>query len=77
MLATSGLLDLTMGGSLLTVGNRQYVTGTGSRNYEGYQSTRRSVYVPVIRSAVYDVFQTFDSDAQAVASFAAAPSRGA
>ena len=60
LLATSGLLDRTMSGSLLTVGNRKYVNDTGSRNYEGYSSTRRSVYLPVIRSAVYDVFQTFD-----------------
>ena len=60
LLSTSGLLDRTMGGSLLTVPNRQYVTGTGNRNYEGYATTRRSVYLPVIRSAVYDVLQTFD-----------------
>jgi hypothetical protein len=60
LLAVSGRLDRTMGGSLLTVPNRQYVTGTGNRNYEGYASTRRSVYLPVIRSAVYDVLQTFD-----------------
>jgi cytochrome c553 len=60
MLAQSGLLDRTAGGTLLTVANRAYVTGTGNRNYEGYQSTRRSVYLPVIRSAVYEVLQTFD-----------------
>ncbi|MDB5313576.1 MAG: hypothetical protein JWO38_7778 [Gemmataceae bacterium] len=58
MLATAGLLDRTAGGTLLTVGNRQYVTV--HRNYEGYASTRRSVYLPVVRSAVFDVLQTLD-----------------
>jgi len=60
MLAVSGLLDRKMGGTLLTSGPRQYVTGTGNRNYEGYSHPRRSVYLPVIRSAVYDVLQTLD-----------------
>ncbi len=60
MLAVSGLLDRTVGGTLLKATPRQYVTGTGNRNYEGYAHTRRSVYLPVVRSAVYDVFQTLD-----------------
>jgi hypothetical protein len=58
MLATSGRLDRTMGGSLLTTGNRQYVNVR--RSSESYATTRRSVYLPVIRSAVYDVLQTLD-----------------
>ncbi|MFO0803120.1 MAG: PSD1 and planctomycete cytochrome C domain-containing protein [Gemmataceae bacterium] len=60
LFATAGTLDRTPGGTLLTVPNRSYVTSTGNRNYDGYQSTRRAVYLPVVRSAVYDVFQTFD-----------------
>jgi hypothetical protein len=60
MLAVAGLLDRKAGGTLLAAGPRQYVTGTGSRNYEGYAHDRRSVYLPVVRSAVYDVFQTLD-----------------
>jgi hypothetical protein len=60
ILALSGSLDRTMGGSLLTVANRGYVAGTANRNYEGYDYPRRSVYLPVIRSALYDVFQAFD-----------------
>jgi hypothetical protein len=60
MLAASGLLDRTTGGTLLKAAPRQYVTGTANRNYEGYASPRRSVYLPVVRSAVYDVFQTLD-----------------
>ena len=60
LFATAGTLDRTPGGSLLTVPNRSYVTSTGNRNYDGYKSLRRAVYLPVVRSAVYDVFQTFD-----------------
>jgi mono/diheme cytochrome c family protein len=60
MLAVAGLLDGKAGGTLLAAGPRQYVTGTGSRNYEGYAHDRRSVYLPVVRSAVYDVLQTLD-----------------
>ncbi|MFM7150056.1 MAG: DUF1553 domain-containing protein, partial [Gemmataceae bacterium] len=60
MLAVSGLLERTMGGSMLTIPNRAYVTGTGNKNYEDYQSRRRSLYLPVVRSAVYDVLHTLD-----------------
>ena len=61
MLALSGQLEQKMRGSLLTVKNRAYVTSTGSNlKADTYASTRRSVYLPVIRSALYSVFQTFD-----------------
>jgi cytochrome c553 len=60
MLAVSGLLDRTMGGTLLKATPRQYVTSTANRNYEGYALPRRSVYLPVVRSAVFDVLQTLD-----------------
>jgi len=60
LLATSGRLDETMGGSLLQSKNHTYVTSTASSNDVNYQSRRRSVYLPVIRSAVYDVFSAFD-----------------
>jgi mono/diheme cytochrome c family protein len=60
ILMASGRLDRAMGGSLLRSGNREYVAGTASVNNTNYQSTRRSVYLPVIRSALYEVFQAFD-----------------
>ncbi|HEY1188226.1 MAG TPA: DUF1553 domain-containing protein, partial [Gemmata sp.] len=60
MLAVSGLLDRTAGGTLLKANPRQYVNSTGSRNYNGYAVPRRSVYLPIIRSGVYDVLQTLD-----------------
>jgi len=60
MLAISGLLDRTMGGTMLKANPRQYVNGTGGKRYDGFDSPRRSVYLPIIRSGVYDVLQTLD-----------------
>jgi len=60
MLATSGKLDFTMGGSLLDTGNHSYVTNDQSANAARYHSARRSIYLPVIRNALYDMFQAFD-----------------
>lgn len=60
ILATSGRIDLSPGGSLLVTKNREYVAGTASVNPTSYDSRRRSIYLPVVRSALYDVFQAFD-----------------
>ncbi|WP_417388697.1 DUF1553 domain-containing protein [Gimesia sp.] len=60
ILAVSGKLDYEMGGSLLTVENRKYVTSTRNVDPVVYQTNRRSVYLPIIRSALYDVLQAFD-----------------
>src|SRR5262249_13028604 len=35
-------------------------TSTASRNYDGYDSERRSVYLPVVRSALYEPFEAWD-----------------
>ncbi len=56
----SGSLDRTTGGSLLGLENRKYVTNTGSRSFDGYNTKKRSVYLPVIRSSGYEPFQAFD-----------------
>ncbi|MBQ16349.1 MAG: hypothetical protein CMJ65_04405 [Planctomycetaceae bacterium] len=61
VLFVGGSLDRRMGGSLMTVKNRAYVTGTGhNMKTDVYSNNRRSVYQPVVRSAVFDVFQAFD-----------------
>ncbi|MDY3561121.1 PSD1 and planctomycete cytochrome C domain-containing protein [Gemmata sp. JC673] len=60
MLAAAGLLDRTAGGSLLKANPRQYINSTAPGAYNGYAQPRRSVYLPVIRSGVYDVLQTLD-----------------
>lgn len=61
-------LDTTMGGSLLKVENRKYVTGTGGGGItDEFTNHRRSVFLPVVRSSVYDVLQAFDFPDPAVA----------
>jgi hypothetical protein len=60
ILAVSGQLDLTMGGTLLDSANRAYVKGYPNSVYDKYDFNRRSVYLPILRSMVYDVFQAFD-----------------
>ena len=60
VLAIGGSLDLAMGGSRLPTENRKYVTSTANVDPVAYDSRRRSVYLPVVRSALYDVFQAFD-----------------
>ena len=60
VLAVSGQLDTKMGGTLLTLQERQYVTSTANSDPVDYRSNRRSLYLPVVRSALYDVFTAFD-----------------
>jgi hypothetical protein len=60
ILAVSGRLDREVGGSLLKTPNRAYVAGTASTNGETYNTRRRSLYLPIIRSALYEVLQAFD-----------------
>jgi cytochrome c553 len=60
ILKVCGTLDLEMGGSMLGVENRKYVTSTRNVNPVIYQTNRRSVYLPIVRSALYQVLQAFD-----------------
>jgi hypothetical protein len=60
ILSVSGQLDLSMGGTLLDSSNRVYVKGYPNSVYDKYDFNRRSVYLPVLRSMLYDVFQAFD-----------------
>lgn len=60
ILAVSGALDTTMGGTLLSTKNHAYVTNTGGRGGVDYGKSRRSIYLPVVRSDLYNVFQAFD-----------------
>ncbi len=54
-------LDRRFGGSLMTVKNRAYVTGTGhNMKTDVYDNSRRSIYQPVVRSALLEIFQAFD-----------------
>ena len=58
VLSVSGEIDLTMGGSILTTKNRDYINNDAIRPL--YDIKRRSIYLPVMRNNVYDVFQAFD-----------------
>jgi hypothetical protein len=60
ILVAAGTLDDRMHGSHLTTPNRQYVTSTANVNPDIYRIQRRSIYLPVVRSALFDVFQAFD-----------------
>jgi hypothetical protein len=66
LLAVSGSLELTMGGSLLGVQNRAYLFDHTSRDATRYDSRRRSLYLPMIRNHLYDVLQLFDATDAAV-----------
>lgn len=61
LLAVSEQLDTARGGSLLHVGNREYLFDHTSKDNTKYDSRKRSIYLPVIRNNLYDVFQLFDS----------------
>ena len=60
ILAVTGTLDRKVGGTLLNFGARQYVTSTANSDPVNYDSVRRAVYLPVVRSALYDVYTAFD-----------------
>ncbi|MFO0985268.1 MAG: PSD1 and planctomycete cytochrome C domain-containing protein [Planctomycetota bacterium] len=67
ILFVSGALDCTIGGSLLATGDGQYVTNDQSQSGARYDVPRRSLYLPVIRNAMYDVFSIFDHGDPSVA----------
>jgi hypothetical protein len=60
MLAVAAILDRKAGGTLLATNNRAYVNTTGGRGAIDFTAPRRSVYLPVIRSGLFDVFQAND-----------------
>jgi hypothetical protein len=64
MLVVSGRLDFTVGGSLMTVMNRTYAAGGNApgdiAKQLHYDTHRRSIYLPVVRTALHDLFAIFD-----------------
>ncbi len=61
IMAVSGHLDLAMGDTLLSKYKpRQYVSNTRQGGNVDYDRNIRAVYVPVVRSAMYDFFRSFD-----------------
>ena len=66
LIAVGDGLDRTIGQSLLTVKNRAYFFDHTSKDLTDYRSNRRSIYLPVVRNNVYDVFQLLDHPDAAV-----------
>jgi hypothetical protein len=60
LLSVSGRLETSIGGSLLKVKNRGYFFDHTSKDLTDYNSHRRSLYLPVVRNNVYDIFQLLD-----------------
>ncbi|MDP7016481.1 MAG: DUF1553 domain-containing protein [Pirellulaceae bacterium] len=60
ILAVTASLDPKMEGATLPNANRSYVTSTANVNPNIYRIDRRSIYLPVVRSALYEVLQAFD-----------------
>ena len=60
MLAVAGELDPQMRGSLLHVKNRAYFFDHTSKDLTTYDSRRRSLYLPVVRNNVFDLFGLLD-----------------
>jgi len=68
LLAVGQQLDRAMGGSLLKVKNRAYLFDHTSIDLTDYTSQRRSLYLPVIRNNLFDLFQLLDFPDPAVPS---------
>ncbi|TWU17223.1 Planctomycete cytochrome C [Novipirellula galeiformis] len=60
LLAVSGTLDRTTGGNIMQYKTREYIFNHTSEDKSEYVTSRRSIYVPVIRNHLYDMFQLFD-----------------
>jgi hypothetical protein len=60
IMAVSGGLEFTAGGTILPYKDRQYVANTSRRGGVDYDRNIRAVYIPVVRSSMYEVFSAFD-----------------
>ncbi|MBK8041147.1 MAG: PSD1 domain-containing protein [Verrucomicrobiaceae bacterium] len=60
LLHVAGMLDTATGGKTIPRRNREFVFNHTSKDLTTYGSTRRALYLPVIRNNLYDLFQQFD-----------------
>jgi len=61
IMSVSGGLDLqSTGGSILSYKDRQYVANTAKGGTVDYDRNIRAVYIPVVRSSMYELFTAFD-----------------
>lgn len=60
LLHVAGSLDPSMGGKTIPRRNREFVFNHTSKDLTTYDSSRRALYLPIIRNNLYDLFQQFD-----------------
>lgn len=60
LLSVAGSLDSSIGGKTIPRRNREFVFNHTSKDFTSYGSTRRALYMPIIRNNLYDLFQQFD-----------------
>ncbi len=60
LLHVADTLDTTFGGKTIPRRNREFVFNHTSKDFTTYGSTRRALYLPIIRNNLYDLFQQFD-----------------
>ncbi|MDZ4405353.1 PSD1 and planctomycete cytochrome C domain-containing protein [Prosthecobacter sp.] len=60
LLHVAGSIDTTIGGKTIPRRNREFVFNHTSKDFTTYGSTRRALYLPIIRNNLYDLFQQFD-----------------
>lgn len=60
ILASSGRLDVSLGGKTVPLRNRQFVFNHTSVDHTKYDSLRRALYLPIIRNNLYSLFEQFD-----------------
>ncbi len=60
LLHVAGTLDAATGGKTIPRRNREFVFNHTSKDLTTYGSTRRALYLPVIRNNLYELFQQFD-----------------
>jgi hypothetical protein len=60
LLAVSGLLDEQRGGTLLSIEKWKLIFDHTSKDATTYDTNRRSLYLPVVRNNLYDLFSLFD-----------------
>ncbi|MBT3637586.1 MAG: DUF1553 domain-containing protein [Opitutae bacterium] len=60
LLVLGGQLDLSVGGKTWEYENRKHVFNHTSVDETEYEIPRRSLYLPIIRNHVYDMFNLFD-----------------
>ncbi|MBC8115489.1 MAG: PSD1 domain-containing protein [Candidatus Saccharimonas sp.] len=60
LFAVSGSLNEQLGGKTIPLRNRHYVFDHTSIDATRYESTRRALYLPLIRNHLYDLLEQFD-----------------